>query len=84
MKKDKNQYQKILHDYLTYGNINSDVLEQLENEMNKNKVLEKHQYKITAPSKEGGRFMTYLFDTKKNQRQKVTAYTEQALYKKLY
>lgn len=28
--------------------------------------------------------MTYLFDTKKNQRQKVTAYTERALYKKLY
>ena len=84
MKKDKNQYQKILHEYITYGNINSDVLEQLENEMNKNKVLEKHQYKITAPSKEGGRFMTYLFDTKKNRRQKVTAYTEQALYKKLY
>ena len=60
------------------------MLEQLENEMNKNKVLEKHQYKITVPSREGGRYMTYLFDTKKNQRQKVTAYTEQALYKKLY
>ena len=84
MKNYKNQYQQILQEYITYGNINPDVLEQLHNEMNKSKVLEKHQYKITKPSKEGRRYMTYLFDPKKKQRQKVTAYSEQVLFKKLY
>lgn len=84
MKNLENQYKQILQQYIVYGNINPDVLEQLQNEMNKNQVLKKHPYKITPPSKEGGRYMTYLFDSKNHQRQKVTAYTEQGLFKKLY
>lgn len=31
-----------------------------------------------------GRYMTYVLDTKKNQRQKITAYSEQTLFDKLY
>ena len=80
MKNSENQYHQILQYYLSCGMKTADVLEQIEYNMNKKLVLEKHSYKNTPATKEGGRYMTYIFDTEKNQRQKITSYSEKGLY----
>lgn len=53
------------------------------NHMKKEKVLSIHNYTITAPKTDNGRWQTYLKD-EKGGRQKISSTTEQGLYSKLY
>lgn len=84
MKQIGNEEKKLLQEYFTCGTMNSDVLESIVNDMKKEKVLEKHPYQITPPLKNGRRFMTYILDTETNKRVKLTSYTEDGIYQKLY
>ncbi len=75
---------KLLQEYFTCGTMKSDVLESIVNDMKKEKVLQKHPYQITPPVKEGGRYMTYILDSDTNKRIKITSYSEDGIYQKLY
>lgn len=75
---------KLLQEYFTCGTMKSDELESIVKEMKKEKVLQVHPYQITPPAKEGGRWMTYILDTEVNKRIKITSYTEDGIYQKLY
>ena len=67
---------KLLQEYFTCGTMKTDVLESIVNDMKKDKVLQKHPYQITPPTKDGGRYMTYILDSETNKRIKLTSYTE--------
>lgn len=75
---------KLLQEYFNCGTMKSDELESIVKEMKKEKVLQKHPYQITPPIKDGGRWMTYILDTEVNKRVKITSYTEDGIYQKLY
>ena len=84
MKQINLEEKKLLQEYFTCGTMNSDELESIVTRMKKDKVLLKHPYQITPPVKEGGRWMTYILDTEVNKRVKITSYTEDGIYQKLY
>ncbi|HWT76949.1 MAG TPA: site-specific integrase [Mobilitalea sp.] len=84
MKQINLEEKKLLQEYFTCGTMKSDELESIVKEMKKEKVLQKHPYQITPPVKDGGRWMTYIQDTEVNKRVKITSYTEDGIYQKLY
>lgn len=84
MKQINLEEKKLLQEYFNCGTMKSDELESIVKEMKKEKVLQKHPYQITPPIKEGGRWMTYILDTEVNKRVKITSYTEDGIYQKLY
>lgn len=84
MKQINPEEKKLLQEYFTCGTMKSDELESIVKEMKKEKVLQKHPYQITPPIKDGGRWMTYILDTEVNKRFKITSYTEDGIYQKLY
>lgn len=53
------------------------------NHMKKEKVLNIHEYTITAPKTKNGRWQTYI-KTETGDRQKISATTDNGLYNKLY
>ena len=75
---------KLLQEYFTCGTMKTDVLESIVNDMKKDKVLQKHPYQITPPVKEGGRYMTYILEAETNKRVKITSFSEDGIYQKLY
>lgn len=84
MKQINLEEKKLLQEYFNCGTMKSDELESIVKEMKKEKVLQKHPYQITPPFKAGGRWMTYIHDTEVNKRVKITSYTEDGIYQKLY
>ncbi|WMJ87386.1 tyrosine-type recombinase/integrase [Anaerocolumna sp. MB42-C2] len=84
MKQINLEEKNLLKEYFTCGTMKSDELESIVKEMKKEKVLQKHPYQITPPIKDGGRWMTYIQDTEVNKRVKITSYTEDGIYQKLY
>ncbi len=84
MKQINLEEKKLLQEYFTCGTMMSDELESIVKEMKKEKVLQNHPYQITPPIKNGGRWMTYILDTEVNKRVKITSYTENGIYQKLY
>jgi integrase len=84
MKQFNLEEKKLLQEYLSYDTMKSDVLESIVKDMKKEKVMQKHPYQITSPTKEGGRYMTYILDSETNKRTKITSFTEDGIYQKLY
>ncbi len=73
-----------MQEYISCDKMKSDVLESIVKDMKKEKVMQKHPYQITPPVKEGGRYMTYILDSETNKRTKITSFTEDGIYQKLY
>lgn len=73
---------QLLQDLLNSDIMKSDVVKQQLNMIKKNKVLEIHEYTITAPKGNDARWQTYL--KKDGKRVKISAKSEQGLYDKLY
>jgi hypothetical protein len=84
MKQINLEEKKLLQEYLSCDTMKSDVLESIVKDMKKEKVMQKHPYQITPPVKEGGRYMTYILDSETNKRTKITSFTEDGIYQKLY
>lgn len=73
----------LLQEAIMCGKFESDVLGTIIN-MQKEKVLSVHPYAITKQSWGKHLFQTYIMDEVTGTRQRITAATEQGLYKKLY
>jgi len=73
----------LLQEAITCGKFESDVLETIK-AMRKEKVLSVHPYAITTQSWGKHLFQTYVMNEATGTRQRITAATEQGLYKRLY
>lgn len=71
-----------LQEVINSGIISNEVLESLKDNMKKQKVNSIHNYEITSPKGEKGRWQTYVKEDDK--RKKLVAPTEKILYDKLY
>lgn len=72
----------LLHEAIKNGTINAEVSETINN-MKKEKVISVHCYDITPPKDDNSRWQTYI-KMEDGKRKKVSAFTEKALYEKLY
>lgn len=59
------------------------IIIHIKYEASKQKITNQ-SYQITPPTKDGGRYMTYILDSETNKRIKITSYTEDGIYQKLY
>lgn len=77
-----NDPNKLLIDLINYGNLSEDdVLESIY-KMKKKKVLEIHPYAITKPKSKDARWQTFVSEA--NGRKKISAVSEDRLYRKLF